>query len=265
MATGEDMESGTPKDIPPWLQPVPEEEFQEASFVSGKLKIAMIAGAVIILSLFVAVIFYLYDDNAAMAPIHVEAPTTSVKERPQERGGMKVDHQDKVIFDQRDGVQQRGEVKLEAQPETPVEEVPDEPANDPIADVIEQTATETPATATPATATPEPAVSKPEPAAEKPAESKPEPASEPAVSLENSFRVQLGAYGSENSASRSWRTVRGRFATYFAGKQPQYEPVQTGDRTLYRLRVGPFENRAAADQVCLALRAQEQACIVVNP
>lgn len=260
MANGEEIENGTSKDIPPWLQPIPEEEFQEASFVSGKLKLAMIAGAVIILSLFVAVIFYLYDDNSAMAPIHVEAPKTAVRERPEERGGMQVDHQDKVIFDQRDGVQQRGEVKLEAQPETPVEEIPDEPASDPIADVIEKTVEETPADADPA-----PAVSKPAPVTEKTVESKTEDTSEPAVSLENSFRVQLGAYGSENSASRSWRTVRGRFATYFSGKQAQYEPVQTGDRTLYRLRVGPFENRAAADQVCLALRAQEQACIVVNP
>jgi len=265
MTNGEDMENGPAKDIPPWLQPVPEEELQETSLVSGKLKIAIIAGALVILSLFVAVIFYLYSDTTPSAPIHVEAPKTAVKGRPADRGGMEVEHQDKVIFDQRDGVQSGGEVKLEPQAEMPLEAVPEDQAeeleDDPIADAIEAVTEK---------ATPDEAEqSSPVRAAPKTpvAEEADNPAKKEAAapSMENAYRVQLGAYGSEESAQRSWRTVRGRFAAYLGDKGVDYEPVQAGDRTLYRLRVGPFEDRASADQVCLALRAQEQACIVVNP
>jgi cell division septation protein DedD len=265
MTNGEDMENGPAKDIPPWLQPVPEEELQATSLVSGKLKIAIIAGALVILSLFVAVIFYLYSDTTPSAPIHVEAPKTAVKGRPADRGGMEVEHQDKVIFDQRDGVKTGGEVKLEPQAEMPLEAIPEDQAeeleDDPIAEAIEAVTED----ASPNEAEQSSSVSaEPQaPAAEKTEDPAEQAAAVP--SMENAYRVQLGAFGSEVTAQRSWRTVRGQFAAYLGDKSVDYEPVQAGDRTLYRLRAGPFADRASADQVCLALRAQEQACIVVNP
>jgi cell division septation protein DedD len=265
MTEGDNIEQANQggKDIPPWLQPVPEEELEAAPLASKKLKIAIGAGAVVILSLFVAVILYLYEGASNVQPIHVTAPDAAIKQKPSEAGGMAVDHQDKVIFDQRDGTQPRPEVSLEAQQEQPVAEIPEEQAqervSDPIADVIDNT---------------EDAASETEAAPEvvQPAQSQPVAKAQPAVTQpaaaevpENAYRVQLGAYGSQASAQRAWRTARGLFPAHIGGKSADYEDVQAGDRTLYRLRIGPFETRAEADQVCLALRAKEQACIVVNP
>jgi len=263
MTTGEDMGHGAGKDIPPWLQPVPENEESGTRVISKKMLVSTIAGALIILSLFVAVIWYLYDGTTGQAPIHVAAPKTVLKEKPADPGGMEVAHQDKAIFDQAGGVKPRKQVSLGEQPETPVTEIRD----DPVGDVIEATTSDdvqNPAPQAPAATT----IAVPETTANTPAatSSQPKPAAvDAAKPAASAYRVQLGAYGNETSAARAWRTVRGRFPDRFREKTANYEAVQTGDRTLYRLRVGPYLDRAAADQVCLALRANEQACIVVNP
>lgn len=273
MTSGEELEqggsAGAGKDIPPWLQPVPEDEEDSAHVTGNKMLIATIAGAVVILALFVSVILYLYDDTSNTAPIHVEAPKDAVKEKPADPGGMQVAHQDKSIFDQSGGVQPRPQVELGAQPEVPVAEIPE----DPVGDVIEK--------ATEASAGPDQSVQEPQASEVEETTSSPTtapaasetvaPATAPKEAVPSTedtgpqYRVQLGAYGSENAAARAWRTVRGRFPSRFDDKAASYESVQAGDRTLYRLRVGPYADRASADQVCLALRANEQACIVVNP
>jgi len=264
MTTGEDMGHGAGKDVPPWLQPVPEDEERGTQVTSKKMLVSTIAGALIILSLFVAVIWYLYDGTTGQAPIHVPAPKTVLKEKPTDPGGMEVAHQDKAIFDQAGGVKPRKQVSLGEQPETPVTEIRDDPVGDVIeaatSDDARKPALQAPAAtmnATPETTTdiPVSTSSEPEPAA----------AADTVGPAVPAYRVQLGAYGNETSAARAWRTVRGRFPDRFREKTANYEAVQAGDRTLYRLRVGPYLDRAAADQVCLALRANEQACIVVNP
>lgn len=271
MTNGEDMGPG--KDIPPWLQPVPEGEDNSAQVTSRKMLIVTIAGAVVVISLFVAVILYLYDGSSNQPPIRVAAPTQAVKEKPEDPGGMQVAHQDKKVFEQSDGMQPRSQVSLGPQPEKPVENIPD----DPVGDVIEETeraAADGPEIAQVNTAPVEEAPVENSPAAEPKAqpaqtdaaEQTPAPAQEPAATPSSEpYKVQLGAYGNRDSASRAWRAIRAKFPTVLRNVLPTYEAVQSGDRTLYRLRVGPYISRAAADQVCLALRANQQACIVVNP
>lgn len=251
------------KDIPPWLQPIPEGEDEAIEAAARRRKLIITSGAAVgVIGLFTAVILYLYDGADPIAPRHVAAPTEPVRERPNEVGGMQVAHQDKEVFNQVDGSEHRSDVQLGAQPEEPLAELPKDPplessneVEDAIAQVIASAET-----------SPEPTKSMPaetKPAVEKLVEApvtKPEP-----VSDEEVYRIQLGAYGSEDSAGRAWRLVKGKFAAHLSGKTPSYEAVQSGSRTLYRLRVGPLETRAEADQVCLALRAGQQACIVVNP
>ena len=250
-------------DIPPWLQAVPEGEGSVSHVTGSKMLIAAVAGAVIVIALFVSIIFYFYENSVPAAPIIVAAPKTAIKEKPVDPGGMTVDHQDKAIFDQADGLKPRGNVTLGDQPETPVSEIVD----DPLGDVIEAA---TAADESSKTDRPSGGALN---AVEATAESKPEvptPDTQVATAEANPvlvkvYRIQLGAYASENSASRAWRAVRGKGLDALADKSANYEAVQSGDRTLYRLRVGPYADRISADQACLALRAVEQACIVVNP
>ncbi len=255
------------KDIPPWLQPVPEGEDEAIEAAARRRKLLLTSGAAVgVIGLFTAVILYLYEGADPIAPRHVTASTEPVRERPGDVGGMQVAHQDKEVFNQVDGNSSRSEVQLGAQPEEPVSQLPDDPpeeasteVDDAIASVIQEVET-----AKPAARETVQQVTEPAPAAQTIAPATSAPAPVPEVDAK-AYRVQLGAYGSEESASRAWHSVRGKFAAHLTGKSPSYEAVQSGSRTLYRLRVGPLETRAEADQVCLALRAGQQACIVVNP
>ncbi|TNE63065.1 MAG: SPOR domain-containing protein [Alphaproteobacteria bacterium] len=246
------------KDTPPWLQPVPEEEEAEG-FFDGRKKL-VIGGALCltVVVLFVAVMLSLYkggDDGPAR---HITAAEGPYRERPDEPGGMEVPHQDKQVFEQADGGAVRESVQLGDQPEEPLESLPEE---EDVATDVADTDVEQPKMETVPVPEPKPEPAKPEP---KKAEVKTEAA--PATTTTDSgYRAQLGAYGSEDGAAKAWRTIRGKYPELVTGLSPSYEAVRSGDRTLYRLRVGPFENRAAADAACLGLRARQQACIVVNP
>ncbi|MCJ9430250.1 SPOR domain-containing protein [Kordiimonas marina] len=260
----DDREKGTmpDKDTPPWLQAVPEDEEPEG-FFTGRRKLIISAGAAVtVIVLFGAVMWTLYEHTESGPARHITAPQTTYKEKPADPGGMDVPYQDKKVFEQADGEPVRSAVKLGAQPEQPVDHLPTEST---------ETATDTQAAAS------MPAASQPEP---KPAPRKAEvteapktvtpPAqkaeAKPAVPASKAYQVQLGAYGSEKGAASAWRVIRGKYRSILGDDvKASYEPVQSGDRTLYRLRVGPLANRAAADAICLGLRARQQACIVVNP
>ncbi len=270
------------KDIPPWLQPVPDEEEESGSPFEGKRMMLITAGvAVTVVALFVLVLFYLYSDSGDGTPRYVEADPTPVRERPADPGGMDIPHQDKAVLDQ--GARDTDStVQLAPQTEEPLAELPEEPAVDTseIDDLVERVTREVEQTAPGAEA---PAVTKEQavPSQDTPSErrqTQPEtrvqtPETEPAATSVQEvqqpagpvYRVQLGAYGSQETAARAWGMIKGKHQSILGELAPIYEAVQSGDRTLYRLRVGPLASRAAADEVCLGLRAQQQACIVVNP
>ncbi len=260
MTEKEQAGAGADKDIPPWLQPVPEEEEAKGFFEGRKTLVITAAAATTVVVLFVLVLLYLYDSSPDGPPRHVVAEATPIKTKPAEPGGMDVPNQDKQVFDQGAA---SDSLQLADQPEEPLKELPADPepmADDSHAEDEARIATEAEARAQEVAEEIKQAAAaavKPEPVAEQPAE-------EPAVPA-GAFKVQLGAYGSEESAATAWRTIRGKHRAVLEGLSPVYESVRTGDRTLYRLRVGPLESRAAADEVCLGLRAQQQACIVVNP
>ncbi|WP_262691366.1 SPOR domain-containing protein [Kordiimonas aestuarii] len=245
------------QDIPPWLQPVPEDE-EPQGFLVGRKMWVMAGVAVTVVALFVAVIFALYDDGAGEPPRHIVADTSLIREKPDEPGGMDVPYQDKQVFERAGGdTLPSGEVSLAPQPEEPLDTLPeDQVSDDPIGDIAAEVTD----------AKPTPAAAKPEPAPAKKADvSKPKEEAPANKTAAKGFMVQLGAYGSEESAEKAWRTIRGKYGNFLSGLSPSYEAVRTGNRTLYRLRVGALDTRAAADEVCLGLRAQQQACIVVNP
>jgi len=252
------------KDIPPWLQPVPDEGNIDPTGNSNVVLYASIGVATVILGLFGWYIYSLYTDPPVVEPIFVAAPAGPTKERPEEVGGLNVPNRDLGIHENRDGKQATPGVKLGEYAETPITDIaadaPTEKSSDPIGDVIA-------AASGSADAQPETGPEKqPEAFDElKATVEKLRATVAAAPAAADAYRIQLGAYGSKKAAENAWRTVRAKFREQFTEKTADYEAVRSGDRTLYRLRVGPFKDRTAADQECLAMRASEQSCIVVNP
>lgn len=263
-------ETGAGKDVPPWLQPVPEAE-EATGFFASKRNTAIAAGAAVgLIIVFVVAVFLLYEDAPQDGPRHIAADTAPVREKPDEAGGMEVENQDKSVLEIGDGVPATSRVEIGDQPEQPFDEIPDTPAAEPIdrpmtisdlaAAVLEEEAeqqADRAADQAPQQPTSTPAAAPTATQAATPASQDPAPAGQ--------YMVQLGAYGTEAAAQAAWRALRSRFQSDLGTLEPSYVPVESGDRTLYRLRVGMLESRAAADGVCISLRSQQQACFVVSP
>ena len=114
--------------------------------------------------------------------------------------------EERGFFERANGNQaSSGEISLAPQPEEPLEALPVEEdltaAEDPIGDIAEEV------TENATAAKPQVPASKPEPKAEKKSEvTKPAPTKAKAAAT-TGFKVQLGAYGSEESAEKAWRTL----------------------------------------------------------
>jgi|GEM_PF-4153258 len=81
-----------------WLEPIPEELAGDEEMTSRRMIIAGIT--VLVLAVFGGLIWYSYLEGTEDGPVPVvRANNSAVKVKPQEPGGMKVDHQDKEVFD----------------------------------------------------------------------------------------------------------------------------------------------------------------------
>jgi DedD protein len=113
-----------------------------------------------------------------------------------------------------------------------------------------------PAASNPAPATQAPVAVRPAPtasAAEPPRES----ARPPASASGGRFVVQLGSFGSRDNAERLVRDMTAKgFATFIA-------PITTNGRELYRVRVGPTKDRAAAEALAAQLKRMGQSGSIV--
>jgi cell division septation protein DedD len=73
--------------------------------------------------------------------------------------------------------------------------------------------------------------------------------------------VQLGAFDSQAIAESEWRRHLSRNGDLLDGFAHAVTTVQSGGRTLWRLRVGPLPDRRRAQELCAALQARGDACI----
>lgn len=218
-----DARTGTAdEDRLPWLEAVDEEEGAEGPS-PVKLIAAVVIGLVAI-GLVVAGLFWIGNrDGADSADGElIEAPDGPYKVQPDRPGGMQVEGQGGTAHAASEGQQPQGNLSMNV-PEAPVTQ--QAPSSRPQA---QQPARPAPAPATPA------------PAAGGPA-------------------IQLGAFSSQAAANNAWRALSGRFR-YLAPLSHSVSPVQSGGRTLYRLRAsGPN----AAD-VCRRLEIAGETCTLVR-
>jgi DedD protein len=112
-------------------------------------------------------------------------------------------------------------------------------------------ATNAPAAATPTTA-----------AAQPPAKPAPAPAprvdsAKPVPAAPGSFAVQLGSFSVRDNADRLVRDMTAKgFAAFVS-------PIKSGDRLIYRVRVGPTRDRAQAEALAAQLRRIGQSGAIV--
>jgi cell division protein FtsN len=99
--------------------------------------------------------------------------------------------------------------------------------------------------------TPNPA---PAPAASAP------PATVPATPA-GAYVLQIGAYKSEAEADTAWNSYRAKHAATLSGYSKSVKQVDLGEKgTWYRLRVGSFASKSAAQSLCSKLTAEGGAC-----
>jgi|MudIll2142460700_1097286.scaffolds.fasta_scaffold02439_5 cell division septation protein DedD len=85
----------------------------------------------------------------------------------------------------------------------------------------------------------------------------PEPASKPAATARGGWSVQVGAFGSADTARKLVKDLeRSGFDAYVA-------PVPRAGKTLHRVRVGPVADRAEADRLAARLKARNLPATVV--
>ena len=78
------------------------------------------------------------------------------------------------------------------------------------------------------------------------------------------FEVQLSAVKSAEAADREWRRLRQSFPALLGDKTLRVDQATFGgDRVVYRLRAGPYQERAVARDLCATLKANAQDCLVV--
>lgn len=261
--------------------------------------------AVLAAGIFIGIIWYAYlwgiggsGDDGELPVVYLDDEPEKI--RPENPGGMDVPNQDSLVLNEPNGDGSRRVERLLPPPETPQPPQPlDDPAPSgsgpeddfleaptrtgqaqtpepgaPEAETSEPPAFEMPETppAPPAdtdssgSQTPEPQPeAEPEPAPEPKPEPQPEPepAADPAPS---GYSVQLGAFRSEEAAREGWQRWQDAHSEILGDQRLMLQSAEVeGQGTFWRVRTGPFPNRATAADVCAQLDARGQACLVIAP
>jgi len=233
-------------------------------------------------------------DHQMSAPV-IHADDKPIKVKPQDRGGMDVPNQDKLIYDRmaaKNGDQQPERLlpppEAAQAPPAPDQRLPESnavpgPAAAPVpppsmtAPAPAMTAPlPSKATTGPAASAAMPAPIKPQPApapAPAPAPVKaapapvpaPAPAAAPAVAAKagGGWVVQLGSLGSEAEAKSEWARIKGAHHE-LADLSPDIQRADLGAKGVHwRVRGGPVDE-AQARVLCAELSKQGQGCIVAK-
>jgi cell division septation protein DedD len=183
----------------------------------------------------------------------IKAPDSYYKERPSDPGGMDVGSGDEIVYSASQGDNVASNIDISGAAETPVNV--DRPQA--------MTPPPGPKAAAPAPSADATLSNKVAPPAPKPAPPKPQPTTaapaEPAAPTGAGGTIQLGAFSSQAKANSAWKSLSGRF-TFLKGMSQSVLPVQSGDKTLYRLRA----SGADASSVCARLRTAGESCSVVG-
>nr|WP_240969577.1 SPOR domain-containing protein [Sneathiella limimaris] len=103
----------------------------------------------------------------------------------------------------------------------------------------------------------------PKPVAEAAPKTQPTEAKEAPAGV--AFRVQLGAFRSEDAAKKAWRDLQKKHEGLLAGEVYKIQTAEvTGKGLFYRLQAGAFEDRSKAAELCDQLKARKQDCLIAK-
>jgi cell division protein FtsN len=78
--------------------------------------------------------------------------------------------------------------------------------------------------------------------------------------------LQIGAYETTEIANGAWSTFRSRHAAVVGELSQDVQRADLGAKGIwYRLRIGPFADKAAAATACEKLKAEGGTCFVAAP
>jgi cell division septation protein DedD len=128
--------------------------------------------------------------------------------------------------------------------------VAEKPASKPAPVVTHAAAPET------ASAPPAPLVTTPKPVAATPKTE--------ATASGGAYELQIGAYKSQDEADAAWKAYKFKHPSA-AGYSEDVHKADLGDKGIwYRLRIGPFSDKAAASGACDKLKADGGACLLAK-
>ncbi len=79
------------------------------------------------------------------------------------------------------------------------------------------------------------------------------------------YFVQLASVRSDDSARNEWTRLRKVHSELFDDLTLDVQRADLGDRGIfYRIRTGPFPNRATAQDMCAQIKAAKLGCLVVR-
>lgn len=78
------------------------------------------------------------------------------------------------------------------------------------------------------------------------------------------IQIQLGAYTDRAYTESEWRRIANANDDILAGRALAIQSTVSGGKKYWRLRVGPFRDRAEAGGICEALRARGHDCLVAE-
>jgi hypothetical protein len=205
----------------PWLEAVDDEEDGDGPS-AAKLIAAVMIGLVAI-GLIVGGLFWLGNRSEGSEEQLIAAPEGDYKVPPDSPGGMPVEGEGDTAYAASAGADPQSNLNIEAVPETPVTQ------------------------------------SQSQPQPQQPAQSQPPSAQPAAPAAAPGGTIQLGAFSSQAAANNAWRALSGRFS-YLSPLSHSVTPIESGGRTLYRLRAsGPD-----AASLCGRLRVAGETCAVIG-
>lgn len=92
-----------------------------------------------------------------------------------------------------------------------------------------------------------------------------EPARTASADPTGGWQVQIAALSSEADARTAWSRAQQAHGAELGDLSLAVQRAEVNGKTYYRVRGGPLASRDAANAVCAALKAKDQACLVVRP
>ncbi|MFL2771484.1 MAG: SPOR domain-containing protein [Rhodospirillaceae bacterium] len=287
-----------------FIKPVFDDEYYGRDQAGGKTRtIGLILGVLVGAVIAGTATWFVFGPGGAaergQTPLIAAAPEP-FKVRPDDPGGLKVENQDKLVYERLSDSAPKPTVESilpppEA-PKAPIIAQPDSIAVESLApeELITNTSTIAPpepdikvATATPeeprlvtnatdGSATPE-ALMIPEPQSVRPnleqtEQASPEVPIDQGQSLENlvvalsgDYLIQMAALRSKEAALEEWDRMSRKHSRLLGAYRPVIVKADLGERGIYyRLRAGPLGSRSDAEQLCSALAAEKLGCLIVS-